>query len=125
MKDKNSDIVDAEIVETTKNEGERSAKGAPLWERFLFMLLFLVVLRICEGVLALTMLVQFIYKAATGSTNDKVLSFGKTLGGYIYSIVQYQTFNTEAKPWPVGSWSGSDKPAQPSPSHNAEAKPAT
>lgn len=80
------------------------ASGPSIWTRGLYMLLFLIVGRLTEAVVALVMLVQFILKAATGNTNGNLEKFGDQLGQYIYQIVQFQTFNTEEKPFPFKSW---------------------
>lgn len=75
-----------------------------IWIRGLYMLLFIIVARLTELVIGLLMLIQFVLKAATGNTNDNLLTFGDQLSQYLYSIVQFQTFNTEEKPFPFQPW---------------------
>lgn len=79
-------------------------KEASIWIRGLYMLLFAVIANITELVIGLVMLVQFILNAATGNTNNNLLAFGDQLSRYIYEIVQFQTFNSEVKPYPFNTW---------------------
>ena len=46
----------------------------------------------------------------TGNTNDNLGRFGNQLSQYLYAIVQFQTFNTEDKPFPFGKWPESENP---------------
>ena len=83
-----------------------------IWIRGLYMLLFAIVSRLTEMVIGLVMLIQFVLKAATGNTNTNLLIFGDQLSQYLFEIVQFQTFNTEHKPFPFRPWpqaSGSNK----------------
>lgn len=96
-----SHVSTPESDDSTQTE---QASGPSIWNRGLYMLLFLIISRLTEAVIALIMLVQFILKAATGNTNDNLETFGDQLSQYIYQIVQFQTFNTEDKPFPFGQW---------------------
>jgi len=88
---------------------EHAENEPSTWIRGLYMLLFLVITRVTEAVIFLIMLVQFILKLATGNTNDKLEKFGDQLSRYIYEIIQFQTFNTEEKPFPFADWPESGK----------------
>ena len=85
-------------------EQAEPTSGPSIWIRGLFMLLFIIITRLTEVVVGLVMLVQFILKAATGNTNSNLEAFGDQLSQYLYAIVQFQTFNTEDKPFPFSSW---------------------
>lgn len=82
---------------------EQTSKPS-IWIRGLYMLLFIIITRITEVVIGLVMLVQFILKAATGGSNDNLLKFGDQLSQYLFDIVQFQTFNSEDKPFPFREW---------------------
>lgn len=86
------------------NSSEGQASGSSIWIRGLYMLLFILITRLAEVVVGLVMLVQFILKAATNNTNDNLSKFGQQLSQYIYEIIQFQTFNSEEKPFPFKSW---------------------
>lgn len=88
---------------------EEQTNGPSIWIRALYMLLFALIFHLTEAVIGLVMVVQFILKAATGDTNSNLLTFGGQLSQYLAEIVQFQTFNTEDKPFPFGQWpKGSD-----------------
>lgn len=96
---------------TTPESGHTETTDQPqksIWIRGLYMLLFLIITRLTELVIALVMLVQFIFKAATGTTNDNLLTFGDQLSHYLFAIIQFQTFNTETKPFPFSHWLNRD-----------------
>lgn len=80
-----------------------------IWIRGLYMLLFIIITRLTEAVILLVMLIQFVLKTATGNTNSNLERFGDQLSQYLYEIVQFQTFNTEDKPFPFDQWPQSSK----------------
>ena len=88
---------------------EHAGNEPSIWIRGLYMLLFIVITRVTEAVIFLIMLVQFIFKASKGNTNDKLERLGDQLSQYLYDIVQFQTFNTEDKPFPFAEWPESGK----------------
>lgn len=100
-------------VSTTESDNTADAEQAnkpSIWIRGLYMLLFLIITRLTEVVVGLIMVIQFIFKAATGTVNDNLLKFGDSLSQYLYEIVQFQTFNTEDKPFPFAQWPESSAP---------------
>jgi hypothetical protein len=40
----------------------------------------------------------------TGGANEPVLRFGRNLGAYIRQVLEFQTFNTELRPFPFSDW---------------------
>ena len=85
-------------------ETAEQASKPSIWIRGLYMLLFIIITRLTEAVIFLVMLIQFVLKAATGNTNNNLEMFGDQLSQYLYAIVQFQTFNTEDKPFPFNTW---------------------
>lgn len=75
-----------------------------IWVRLLFMLFFAVAWAVAETVIALAALFQFFCALFTGGVNEPLLKFGRNLGSYLYEIVQFQTFNTERRPFPFSDW---------------------
>ena len=75
-----------------------------IWIRGLYMLLFAIITRLTELVIGVVMLIQFVLKAATGNINTDLLNFGDQLSRYLFKIVQFQTFNSEDKPFPFDQW---------------------
>ena len=91
-------------IHTPEADNEEQTNGPSIWIRALYMLLFALIFHLAEAVIGLVMVVQFILKAATGDTNSNLLNFGEQLSQYLAEIVQFQTFNTEDKPFPFGQW---------------------
>jgi hypothetical protein len=47
---------------------------------------------------------QFLAVLVTGRANEPLLQFGKNLSVYILEILEFQTFNTELRPFPFSPW---------------------
>jgi|OM-RGC.v1.021342593 hypothetical protein len=75
-----------------------------VWMRLLFMALFGVVYAVSRFVLLAVVVAQFLWLLFTGSTNERLLSFGGQLATFVYQILRYLTFNTDARPYPFADW---------------------
>jgi len=75
------------------------------------MVFFAIVTRIVEFVVVLVMVAQFIAKLATGRTVAGLMDLGERLSRYAAEIIRFQTFNTEARPYPFGSFPHADSGA--------------
>lgn len=75
-----------------------------IWKRALYMVLFAILYGLAEIVIWAVVIFQFLLVLFTGSKNERLLDFGQKLTTYIYQIVLFQTFNTEAHPFPFGDW---------------------
>lgn len=74
--------------------------------RGLFMILFFVVARVVEALVALLAVFQLLCALAVRRPNGNVLRFGKELSRYIAAIVEFLTYGTDEKPWPFAPWPG-------------------
>ena len=74
------------------------------WLRLIFMIIYLIVNYIVQFIIWALAAVQFIFTLLTGSPNQNLLSFTRGLNAFSYHILQYVTYNTQAKPFPFGSW---------------------
>ena len=74
------------------------------WKRGLYMLMFALLYSIAEIVLFAVVLFQFLLKLFTGNTNPRLLKLGQGIATYIYQIIQYLTFNSDYKSFPLGAW---------------------
>lgn len=68
--------------------------------RLLYMLLYGFVLYLSMSVLAVVVIVQFVFSLFCGSANNSILGFSKDLTQFILQIVLYLTYNAEKKPFP-------------------------
>ncbi len=75
-----------------------------IWVRFLYMALFIVAFQVGAGVAALIMVVQFALTLITGSSNAELRDLGSRLGRYLAEIVSFQTFASDARPYPFQPW---------------------
>ena len=86
------------------NEMKSSLTALDTWLRGLYMLLFTVIYSVTEFVLGLIVVFQFIHVLFSRTTNERLLDFSSDLSVYIYQILQFLTFNSEAKPYPFAVW---------------------
>lgn len=79
-----------------------------IWMRGLFMLLMGLAFQVSGTVLCIVALIQFVIVLLTGAPNERLVSFGRSLGNYFRQLVQYLTFATEAMPFPFSAWPEGD-----------------
>ncbi|MFV2089629.1 MAG: DUF4389 domain-containing protein [Pseudomonadales bacterium] len=75
-----------------------------IWMRALYMVFFAIAYGVAEVVLTLLVVFQFLATLFTGKANEPLLKLGTNLSTYFYQIIQFQTFNTEEKPFPFSPW---------------------
>ena len=76
------------------------------WVRLLYILLFAVIYAVAEVVIAAVVVFQFFHVLATGRRNPRVLALGLALSTFVYQVLRFVTFNTDAAPWPFAEWPG-------------------
>ena len=59
---------------------------------------------VAEAVVVLLVLFQFVTILLTGHANQNALRLGYNLSTYVYQVLQFQTFNTESRPFPFSDW---------------------
>ena len=88
-----------------KSDFERNVKSRSTWLRLLFMVLFALLYGLSRVVTAAVVVVQFFHVLVTGNTNEQLKTFGHSLAIYSYQVVEYLTFNSETRPYPLdASW---------------------
>ena len=87
--------------DSEKSEFEHNVKSRSTWLRLLFMILFVVLYGLSRVVAAAVMVVQFLHVLFTGETNEQLKTFGHSLALYSYQVVEFRTFNSETKPYPL------------------------
>jgi len=86
-------------------------KETATWLRGIYMVLFVVIYWVTEIIVGIVIFFQFLSVLITNSKNEKLLTLGQSLSTYIYQIMAYLTFNTEARPYPIADWP-TGKPAE-------------
>jgi len=92
---------------------KENIKNGSIWVRGLFMALFAVIYGIAEIVFTAVAVFQFLFVLISGKRNGQLLSFGSQMATFIYQIVNFQTFNSEEKPFPFSDWPSSTETATP------------
>ncbi len=74
------------------------------WVRAIFMLIFALFYSLAEFVLFAVIIFQFLTVLFSGEKNQKLLKFGNELCLYIFQILQYLTYNSDEKAFPLSDW---------------------
>jgi hypothetical protein len=75
-----------------------------IWIRGLFMLLMAIAFHACATVLGFVTVIQFVITLLNDTPNDRLVSFGRSMGSYLRQIVSFLTFATEEMPFPFREW---------------------
>lgn len=84
-----------------RSDLEKNVKSRSTWLRLLFMILFALLYGFSRLVAGVVIIVQFFHVLFTGGTNGQLKTFGHSLAIYSYEVVDYLTFNTESRPFPL------------------------
>lgn len=79
-------------------------KKISTWKRIFFMMVYSVIVGLVRILLWAVIFLQVASALLTGSPNQNILSFGKTLSAYLYHILLFLTYNSEALPFPFSDW---------------------
>lgn len=91
---------------------EKNVKMGSTWLRLFFMVIFGLLYGLSRLVTAAVVVVQFFHVLFTGETNGQLKTFGHSLAIYSYEVVEYLTFNSETKPFPLDSAWPDELPGQ-------------
>jgi len=86
------------------SETESNLDEYPIWNRGIYMLLFLFCLWLAKFVAFAVIVLQFLMVVFTKSMNSKLLDFGQSLSTYQYQVMLFLTFNNEEHPYPLNDW---------------------
>lgn len=90
---------------------EENLKSRATWTRLLFMVISCFLLSLAGFVGSFVIVLGFLWVLFTGEVNTQLRQVGQSLAAYVYEIVRFLTFNSDDRPFPLGSeWpSGSEK----------------
>ena len=80
------------------SESEKPKGGT--WKRGLHMLIFLILFGVAESLLALGAILQFFWYLFAGRRNELIADIGRDLSVWMKDVVDFQTGNTEVRPFP-------------------------
>lgn len=75
-----------------------------IWLRGVLMILFGILYSLSGTVLVVVAVLQFIFVLIGSVPNTRLLTFGRSLGSYVHQLANFQSFNTEDKPFPFNDW---------------------
>ena len=75
-----------------------------IWVRGLFMVLMAFAFQVCETVICIVTIIQFVMALFNDIPNSRLVLFGRSLGRYLQQIVNFLTFAIEALPFPFNDW---------------------
>ena len=87
-----------------KKEVKQPLEKNEILVRGLFMLFFIVIYSVSKFLIIGIMLFQFVTIMLIEKPNEQILKFSRSLGVYIYQIVQFLSFNNEQRPFPFSKW---------------------
>lgn len=79
-----------------------------LWVRALLMILLAGAFQLAASVLLFVAVVQLVLAAATDAPNARLQQFGRSLGRYLAQLAEFETFGSEALPFPFSNWSSGE-----------------
>jgi Domain of unknown function (DUF4389) len=88
-------------------------KSKSTWTRLIFIILFAITYRVAGVVLFAITIIQFIKALITGSPFSQLQSFGGSLAEYNRQVVEFLSFQSDDKPFPVGAWPEQPKASTP------------
>jgi hypothetical protein len=93
---------------------EESVKSKRTWLRLVFIVLFAILYGIAEFVLTAVVVIQFVWVLLNGEPNEGLRRFGQSLARYVYQIIRYVTFNSDARPFPIDlDWPPGERTLEP------------
>ena len=99
------------VARAETSELEKNVRSKNTWLRLLFMIVMGIAGSIALMITGAVIVLNFFYVLFTGKTNDRLTEFGHSLATYLYQVVEYLTFNNEARPFPVDNEWPAGKPA--------------
>lgn len=75
------------------------------WVRLILMLLmFLILFYLVKFIVSVTLIVQWVLVLLSGTPNERLKSFTKSLNRYGYQIMEFISFNSDERPFPLSDW---------------------
>ncbi len=93
-----------EGVGTMDEELKEHLTDESQWLRLLYMVLFVIIFQLVEGVVTIVWVIQFLWVIISGSRNENLLSLGSKLTAYARDILAFLTYCTSVKPFPFADW---------------------
>jgi Domain of unknown function (DUF4389) len=96
-----------------KKNPDASGSKRKAWLRGLYMLFMLLALHVCEILLVIFAVIQFVITLMNGAPNERLVAFGDKLGIYLRQIAHFLTYASEEVPFPFSEWPEQEKAVKP------------
>ena len=91
--------------ETGSSDFKNKIANPSHWLRLLLMgLMFIILFYLINFIVSITMVVQWILVLFSGETNARLQRFSKGLNRYAYQILEFISFNSKTRPFPLSDW---------------------
>lgn len=81
-----------------------SPEKRSLWVRVLLMVLMALAFHVAITILGVLAVVQLVLAIIAGGPNERLARFGASLGQYLRQIGEFESFASEAAPFPFSDW---------------------
>jgi hypothetical protein len=91
---------------------ESKASRKQIGIRFLYAILYLIVLEVIKVIVQVTVILQFVYLLITQKYSEPLRNFSNKLAAYAYRVVRYATLNENFRPFPFNDFPGEMEKAE-------------
>lgn len=85
-------------------EEQPSWKTKSRWLQLFFVVVFVVLFFVTTYVIYVLVVVQAAFALITGHPNERLLAAGGALRNYTYQLLDYVSYNTTERPFPLSDW---------------------
>ena len=96
MTEENKPVINDELKARLKDQN--------IWIHFLHLILYGIAFFISTWILFGIVILHFVLRLLTGEPNVELQKFGKSMSIYLAQIIQFASFNTDKKPFPLSEW---------------------
>ncbi len=100
--DENKPVINEELKARLKDQN--------IWIHLLHLLLYGVAFFLSVWILLGMVILHFILRLLTGEPNPELQKFGKSMSIYLAQIIQFASFNSDEKPFPLSEWPNGSSP---------------
>lgn len=106
MDDKQNSNQTAPSSTSNENKALKTKLANPRhWIRLVLMLLmFTILFYLVKFIVSITLIVQWVLVLLSGEPNARLKGFSKSLNRYGYQIMEYVSFNSDERPFPLSDW---------------------
>lgn len=78
--------------------------GIEIWLRLVFMLIYIIALKVAVLALSVIIVIQFVIALIHGQANNSLLGFSESCIQFVLQVWRFLCFTSEEKPFPFRDW---------------------